>query len=195
MARPSNSVSHCSSSSRNRAAPRDVHPNTHRESRGDRPPDHQGSPHARRGGRLRVLNGGRRRTMAGHGRCDRVHRKGPRGRFILADRSDHGRGRNDARRGHSSGLWLSRRKRPLRRSLPRLQHRVHRPEPRGHGQVGGQDHLQGPGKEGGYADLPRLGRSHRRDRRGSGNSGDHRVPGHRQSFGRRRRPGNAHRRR
>ena len=48
-------------------------------------------------------------------------------------------GRGGQRAGHPSGLRLSGRELPFRRSLPRLRHRVHRPGPGSHGQAGRQE--------------------------------------------------------
>ena len=62
-----------------------------------------------------------------------LHRPAEGGRQLSEDRPDHQRRRSGQRPGDSSRLRLSRRERPLRRSLPQLQHRLHRPDARGDG--------------------------------------------------------------
>ena len=49
---------------------------------------------------------------------------------LSEDRPDHQRGRSRQRAGDPSRLRLSRGERPLQRSLPQLQHRLHRPDAR-----------------------------------------------------------------
>ena len=89
------------------------------------------------------------------------------------------------------GLRFSGRKRPFRRGLPELQHRVHRPLARGDATAGRQERRPTPGQGG--------RRPHRARQRGTGRKRgagpDHRprnrLPGADQGVGRRRRPGDA----
>ncbi len=112
-------------------------------------------------------------------------------RQLPEDRPRHQRRRDRQRPGDPSGLRLSLRERPLQRSLPQLQDRLHRPHARGHGPAGRQERRPQAGPRG-----PGAGRARQRGpdcrRGGSGARGPRdRLSGADQGFGRRRRPRHA----
>ena len=69
-------------------------------------------------------------------------------RQLSQDRPRDQRRRNRQRAGDSSRLRLSLRERPLQRSLPQLQHRLHRPHARGHVAAGRQERRPRAGPQG-----------------------------------------------
>ena len=65
------------------------------------------------------------------GRPRHLHRQGPERRQLPEHPADHRRRRGRRRAGDPPRLRLPEREPPLRRDLPELQHRVHRPAARG----------------------------------------------------------------
>jgi acetyl-CoA carboxylase, biotin carboxylase subunit len=87
--------------------------------------------------------------------ADEAYCIGPPKRAELSeDRPGHQRGRGGQRRGDSSGLRLPGRERPLQRSLPQLQHRLHRPHARGHGDAGRQEPARSMAREANVPVVP-----------------------------------------
>ena len=121
----------------------DVPANPGRQPRRDRPAGHPRLPGAGRRGRRRLLAGRPRRPLPRAGRPGHLHRQGPERRQLPEHPPHHRRRRGRRRPGDPPRLRLPEREPALRRGLPELQHRVHRPAPRGDPQAGPEDRGQG----------------------------------------------------
>ena len=170
-----------------------VQENSDRQSRRDRLPDHQnGAADGDRDGG--GLFGGRCRGAAcTRGRRGGIDRPAAVGRQLSPHRPDCRGLPANRRRSRASRLWVSVGAAGFRDRARRRRDRVHRPRPRGDRGDGRQDRLEAAGARGRRDDRARPSRCDRRSRHRRRDRPRHRLPGHAQGVGGRRRQGHAHR--
>ena len=177
-----------------RASPLHVQADSDSQPRRDRPACDSRLPRTRRGDGRHLQRGRPRRPIPRTCRRGDLRRTGQSCRQLPADRPRHQRRRDRQRAGDPSGLRFPLGELPLRRGLPVVQHRLHRPHSGGDGDGGRQELRPGSGPPRGRAHRAGQRRpAHERAGRGAGGQGD-RLPGAPQGDRRRRRQGNAGRR-